>query len=270
MMLPKKTQVTIEDLLRLKRAERPPAEFWSEFDRAMRVKQLAAIVEPRPWWAPFIRLGSRVARYQLPVGAAAVLAVTFVTLREYQATAPAPEIIERPASAVALRVDAPGVPVMASEAPSSAAVASAPVPVERAAVPVITQVEVASVGRASHVVPLSVSTPQVAEPTPSARYIAANLAAAQADNPNLVNQAFGQAIRVRDTREPVRDPLAQIGNLRESRRSRLLMAALPVSETLGELATPSSDRTARRLTEERLYDTIGRIGVQGDRVAIRF
>ena len=37
------SQVTIEDLLRLKRAERPPASFWSDFDREMRAKQLAAI-----------------------------------------------------------------------------------------------------------------------------------------------------------------------------------------------------------------------------------
>lgn len=267
MNVPKKTQVTIEDLLRVKRAERAPAEFWSDFDRAMRVKQLAAIVEPRPWWAPFIRFGSRVARYQLPVGAAAVLAVTFVTLREYQATGYSPEIVERPSLVIAPRVDAPGAP---SATVRPVGIVSAPAPAERVSVPSMAQAEVASVGRASHVVPLSVATPEAAEPTPSARYIAANLAAAQADNPNLVNQAFGQVIRVRDSREPVRDPLAQIGNVRETRRSRLLSASLPVSETLGDLDAPSANRPSRRLTEERLYDTIGRIGVQGDRVAIRF
>jgi hypothetical protein len=37
-----------------------------------------------------------------------------------------------------------------------------------------------------------------------------------------------------------------------------------------ETVMPSSDRLARRLTEDRLYDSISRIGVQGDRVAIKF
>jgi hypothetical protein len=269
MNVPKKPQVTLEDLLRVKRAERPPMEFWSEFDQAMRVKQLAAIVEPRPWWAPFIRVGARVARYQLPVGAVAVLAVTFVTLREYQATGYAPEIVERPAVAVMPPVAAP---VSVSVAPASAPVSamSLPVPAERIAAPSVPASESAAVGRISHVVPLSVVTPAVTEPTPSARYIAANLAAVQADNPNLVNEAFGQIVRVRESREPVRDPLAQIGNSRDVRRSRLLAAALPVADGVSDAAAPVRDRASRGLTEERLYDTISRIGVQGDRVAIRF
>ena len=42
--------VSLEDLLRLKRAERPPAEFWQDFDRQLRAKQLAALVQSRPWW----------------------------------------------------------------------------------------------------------------------------------------------------------------------------------------------------------------------------
>ena len=39
---PRKTTVTLEDLLRVKRAEQPPAEFWTDFERGMRAKQLAA------------------------------------------------------------------------------------------------------------------------------------------------------------------------------------------------------------------------------------
>lgn len=267
---PKKTQVTLEDLLRVKRAERPPVAFWAEFERDLRIKQLAAIVEPRPWWAPFIRVGTRVARYQLPIGAAAVLTLTFVTMREYQTVVDAPEVFTRPAVAVAPSVQAPGVPLADRALPATTSVLQAPVAAERPAAPGVTSTDVASVGRASHTIPLSVDAPAVTEPTPSARYIAANLAAVQADNPNLINQAFGQLARARDLREPVRDPLAQLSTPRETRRSRLLSAALPASATFGEFDTPSGDRGASRLTEERLYDTISRIGVQGDRVAIRF
>ena len=45
-----KRPVSVEDLLRLKRAERPPDSFWADFDRQLRAKQLAALVEKRPWW----------------------------------------------------------------------------------------------------------------------------------------------------------------------------------------------------------------------------
>ena len=37
---------TLEELLRVKRAERPDQVFWEEFDRGLRRKQLAAMVEP--------------------------------------------------------------------------------------------------------------------------------------------------------------------------------------------------------------------------------
>ena len=71
-----RTTVTLEDLLRVKRAERPPAEFWVEFERTLRAKQLAAIVEKRPWWQSW----RSVWRLGLPTGAAAALAVGVVSL----------------------------------------------------------------------------------------------------------------------------------------------------------------------------------------------
>jgi len=264
MNMPKKTTVTLEDLLRVKRAERPPPEFWAQFERELRTKQLAAIVEPRPWWAPLIRFGTRAARYQLPVGAAAVLALSFVTVRQYrgddyEAVVASPSIaaIGEPAPAASVGPDREAAPLRA------------PVAAERATVAAATVSDVAVTGRSSHTIPLPTVTPAVSEPTPSARYIAANLAAAQADNPNLVNAVFGSMMRSADNREPVRDPLAQISAPGESRRSRLLASALGVAAP-GDLAAPSADRVSRRLTEERLYDSISRIGVQGDRVAIKF
>ena len=68
--------MTLEDILRLKRAERPSAEFWSQFDRELRVKQLAALVEKRPWWRTISlgRILGGVRRFHLPLGATAVLA----------------------------------------------------------------------------------------------------------------------------------------------------------------------------------------------------
>lgn len=76
--------MTIEKLLQLKRAERPAPEFWSQFEQELRAKQLAAIVEKRPWWMALRlpALSPALRRFQLPVGAAAVLVVTFLIVSE--------------------------------------------------------------------------------------------------------------------------------------------------------------------------------------------
>jgi hypothetical protein len=108
------------------------------------------------------------------------------------------------------------------------------------------------------------------EPSPSARYIAANLAAAQEADPSLMDEVFGHSLRHVQSKLPIRDPLAQVSSPGESRRARLLATALPVSAGNNEVGSATSDRIARRLTEERLYDTISRVGVKGDRVAIKF
>jgi hypothetical protein len=271
-MTPKKTTVTLEDLIRLKRVERPPAEFWAEFDRDLRTKQLAAIVEPRPWWAPLIRVRAKISHYQVPVGAAAILALSFVAVREYRiadfspAYAPETEVsasilsseTETTASVTPTRVASQ----LAVSAPAAAQINAAP-----AAAANDSAADLAYTGYASHSVPLPSLPSAQAEPSPSARYIAANLAAAQAADPRIVDDAFGSSVRTIENREPVRDPLAQISAPGESRLSRLLEPALPVA---ARVAVGTSDRVARRLTEDRLYDTISRVGVQGDRVAFKF
>lgn len=271
-MNPKKPNVTLEDLLRVKRAERPHPEFWAEFEREMRTKQLAAIVEPRPWWAPFIRIGARFSRYPVPVGAAAILALSFVTVREYRqvgatshydmpvatTSAMAPLAVAQPEVATPSRLAVP--------APSAAQLSDD----ESAALEAADADALASTGQRSHVVELAQTAPAVTEPTPSARYIAANLAAVQAADPRLVEEVFGAPQRAMEVRQPVRDPLAQISSPGESRRSRLLATALPAVAEAADITVGSSDRIARRLTEERLYDTISRVGVKGDRVAFKF
>lgn len=82
---------TIEDLLRLKRAERPDDAFWHEFDAGLRRKQLAAIVEPRPWWLGLSLLARRVSP---PVWAASAVsggAAALFALVSLNTTASAPD-----------------------------------------------------------------------------------------------------------------------------------------------------------------------------------
>ncbi|HWA86595.1 MAG TPA: hypothetical protein VG710_10260 [Opitutus sp.] len=266
-MSPRKTNVTLEDLLRVKRAERPPVGFWNDFEREMRAKELAAIVEPRPWWAPLIRVGARVSRHQLPIGAAAILALSFVTVREYR-TYELNTISGELAAREAMNENT----ALFGRAASAAKLAMAR-PVmhreeARPATAVATDAALrAATGQRSHTESVAVA-PAKAEPTPSARYIAANLAALQAADPRLIEEAFGVRSHRSEDVEPMRDPLAQISMPGESRRSRLLSTSLPVMAT--SVSVGSSDRVARRLTEDRLYDSISRVGVRGDRVAIKF
>lgn len=77
---------TLEELIRLKRAERPPAEFWKRFEEELRAKQLAAIVEPRPWWQSLtVLLSGRRATIAGFGAAAAMAAVVFLRLPSNQA-----------------------------------------------------------------------------------------------------------------------------------------------------------------------------------------
>ncbi len=267
---PKKTTVTLEDLLRVKRAERPPPEFWAEFEREMRLKQLAAIVEPRPWWAPFIRVGARFARYQVPVGAAAILALSFVTISEYRSGMVVEPALTIPESSLA-RVATPAPVRVEHVTPMQVAVSSEPVLSARAEPVAPAVAATADTGASSHVIPLPTTALVAAEPSPSARAIAANLEALRASDPSIVDEVFGRSRVAFEVRQPVRDPLEQLGAARDSRRARLLAAGLPASSATNEFVpVSSSDRVTRSLTEERLYDSVSRVGVSGDRVAIRF
>jgi hypothetical protein len=82
---PNKSKVTLEELLRLKRHERPPAEYWVRFDRELNERVWRALAQPAPsrtgevWgWL------NRQARW-LTVGAVSTLALTLAWLGNYQA-----------------------------------------------------------------------------------------------------------------------------------------------------------------------------------------
>jgi hypothetical protein len=96
---------TLEDLIRIKRAERPPAEFWQRFEEELRAKQLAAIVERRPWWQSLTGLLSARRATIAGFGAVAALAaLAYLRLPSNQTLAVAQIVIPEvsgPAQAVA-------------------------------------------------------------------------------------------------------------------------------------------------------------------------
>jgi hypothetical protein len=276
-----KRPVAVEDLLRLKRAERPAAEFWVQFDRELRAKQLAALVGKRPWWQ---RLSVRplfvgFARWSLPLGAGAALAVSFFALREsgprttVQASAPvaaAPAALQ-PSPAIAAPLVAPA----AVESPVAIAVVSVAAPVAAletpAPAPAVAATE--AVADLAAIVPLLGGAPEApAAVSPSARLIAENLAAnADFVEPALKGTLLGGArafeTRPASTRAAV-DPLQQMASPAERARARLLTAM--VSMASADDSSRTAERMARRIDEERLYDQVSRIGARGDRVNWKF
>lgn len=265
-------RVTVEDLLRLKKAERPDSEFWHQFEREMRVKQLAAIVEPRPWWAPFIRIGSRLARYQLPVGATAILALTFLTVQEYQFTSTETDTQLTPQSVVSTTVNeqtAPTPAVASAESPS----------VENSSETIAAESSAMVASQNREGAPAAVEAIPETQPestySPAAEAIAANLAAVEAKTPELARliarvSGVDEIINPR-TPTKVVDPLARVQAPSDSRRaSRLLATALPVNYSSNQKSRGGLTRVDRGLTEDRVYDSISRIGLKADSVAIRF
>lgn len=73
-------QLTVEQLLHLKRLEKPAPEFWSSFDRDLQQKQLKALVKPSLWARVRSVLFPRVAVWAPVSAAAGFAAVGFFAL----------------------------------------------------------------------------------------------------------------------------------------------------------------------------------------------
>lgn len=70
-------KASLDQLFALKRAERPDSVYWREFEDRLRQRQLAAMIEPAPWWygtALFLRRSS-VRKFGITAAVAASLAV---------------------------------------------------------------------------------------------------------------------------------------------------------------------------------------------------
>ncbi len=275
-----KRAISVEDLLRLKRAERPRGEFWEEFDRQLRAKQLAALVGRRPWWQDLSRIFSSFGRYHLPLGAATVLAVTFVSVRVNQPSVSA--------------TDAESAPAVVMSVPVPAAV-STPIRVESDAVGLVsagsTAAEVLTQSQAQDIVsPTAVAAPNPGEfsrmiplmgvalwqpeetgATRLPRFVDSALAATAAAEPVISRSRLSQSSPFETRTLPSRaaiEPLQQISTPSERRGSRILLAM--VSMTTVENAMRTTERAASRLSEDQLYDQIHRFGARGAGVNVKF
>jgi hypothetical protein len=272
--------ISIEDILRLKRAERPPAEFWTDFDRELRAKQLAALVAKRPWWRRMPRTFPLFARYGLPLGACAAVAVTFFSVRSSKVASPQELPVVQIAEASAATV------VSESKVQSSVAQFEVPPPstiaMEAVKQPVHPSVSPEAIAfdinapvpeEISRVIALGgAAAPEIdAQPKmDSPRYSEATLAvvtsATRLGRSGLLssNGFDGKDAAAHLTIEP----LQQMSLPSDARRSRLLTAM--VSTASLETSVRTTERAASRIAEERLYDQVHRFGAKGDRVQVKF
>lgn len=279
--------VTLEDLLRLKRAEQPSPEFWEGFDRQLRAKQLAALVEKRPWWQKLPRVSIGWRRCSLPLGASAVVAIAMISLRQqplplssvsnetpvaragsaspYMAgvernsdrrldVASSPSDLVEPIAVIAdvPRGDLSSSPALLNGAEVAAASAEA-------------------MGESEAFVPTSTESP-------SARHIAANFAAMQISEPALVGGLLASAnaaeVRVAASRATRLEPLAQMASPSEAQLRRKLSSS-PVATVAAffpaGLTGDSTERQARNLSNEQLYEgRKGRLRATGNSVSMGF
>jgi len=86
--LPSKRQadINLEDLLRLKRSERPSEQFWNEFDRELHQRMLQTLVKKDPWYLQVMRVFSGRILQCTAIAAAAVLVAMVVVRPAFQST----------------------------------------------------------------------------------------------------------------------------------------------------------------------------------------
>jgi len=83
---PATVTVTVEDLLHLKRAERPAPEFWDGFEKKLKQRQLAAAIEEKRSWRHALPEMLRIA-FVIPASAAAALAIGLIVWRNSEPAA---------------------------------------------------------------------------------------------------------------------------------------------------------------------------------------
>jgi len=259
--------VTLEDLLQLKRAEKPSPEFWAKFERDLRAKQLAAIVVQRPWWQRLPNLFGGLSRYYLPMGATAALAMTVLGVRQYHASAPtSTKALDAPTSASVFSVAEKAPPSAQPSVPGFAAISSLALPgvSDEPSQPAAQTVAVTKENYSAPTFGASAVTAL------SGGLIGADLSLPAGRNTlrGFITQPSGFESRALPARSPVVEPLAQMTPPSEMRRARFLVGAISTGFSSADSPSRTSERHAKRLADERPFESVGRYSLAADRLKI--
>jgi hypothetical protein len=284
-------KVTIEDLIRLKRCERPPVEFWADFDRQMREKQLAAIVKKRPSVWSWSRVW--LTRVGVPIGAAAAFAFAFVTVKQHRSSgseavtavplhssAPVATQSDRSQSNADLAQTREEAPALPSRSEAYAQADAAPSSTVEDSTDRGSALDTADTSKqmATDENNSSSSRPDrsdfIAPGLSMASARAGMMAASETSEPEFIQalQRSGVEVRPLPGKVPSVEPLTQVTTPKDARRAKLLAyissSAGHSSEASGALR--SRERITSHLQEQALYDSISRLGLNADRVSIKF
>jgi len=273
--------VTLEDLLQLKRAERPSPEFWTRFESELRAKQLTAIMK-RPWWRRFST--GAVFRHRLSLSAGALAAIAFVSFHEYRGSAAPSHPNLANADIAADSAVAPALERQSNEETLAVAVSNSGVaeslPQTLAAVEPSIRNEATSISvraeispEASSVMPWIMTAERLSSNglSPTEKSIATNWEAAKVAHPELMDRLSGLSgfeKRNLPANHQAVDPLSQMRLPSELHLRRLMASARPAAAAT---VAPASDRFARHISEDRLTEeAIGRFDTRGNGVSLKF
>jgi len=272
-MSSKTPRPTLEELLRFKRAERPSPEFWAEFDRGLRQKQLAALMKRPQGWARVRPVLVRGLRWAVPATAAAAVALVIIQIPSGVRSTPTPvvaAVAPQPFVAVEDPIVLPVAQVVAdveTSRPQPAPQASMDVAevAQAEPVPAPTTVMVAE----THTLPWSAAA-LVANDTPTFRVSGMHSVRQAAPETRRPNSSWTSRFS-----EMARELSAQQS---EARVLQLASMNLPMSDqpvqSWASVGTnqmvASNDRPGRGLSDRELRDLDSRFGVKGSSLSFKF
>ena len=263
-------KVTIEGLMRFKRNEQPAPEFWRSFDRELRAKQLAAIVERPSWWTSLLAPFAYVRKHPALCGAAAAVLLSFASYHYIHSLSNQGLSLNSSQSVADVAVPLADTDEQTDKDDTQA------VEVSRPKVSTVAQVSYKTSHGAVEVQDKRFQSSGFRTEfsdidSPSARLIASNLAAAQASHPEMISHLLALDSRIvsATTADYSREPLEHVVSPSEERRARLLATSLP-SATRADSRMVSSgiERTISNLSTDRLYQSIHRYDVGSDKISM--
>ena len=101
----RQAEINLEDLLRLKRSERPSDQFWNEFDQELHQRMLQTLVKKDPWYLQLMRGFSGRILQNTALAAAAVVVGMVLVRPAFQPMASSMGAIAMDSAAVVLSGD---------------------------------------------------------------------------------------------------------------------------------------------------------------------
>ena len=267
---------TLEELLQFKRTERPAPEFWAEFDRGLRKKQLAALMRHPQGWARIRPLFIHSLRWVVPATAAAAVALVVVQIPLSTASRSTPmEVASLPVRSAPASV-APGADIQALLATTNAAhqsvvQAASAGTVAASAEPVGRATQVASVSQPDeHSLPWSATTlPHGFETSfrPTETFVVQPASRETRRPRSSWNSRFNEMVQVISAEQST-DRLLQLASFSLPAVTDPASTVAPADSGLAAYA--SNTRAARAPADRDFRDLDTRIGVSGSSLSIKF